>query len=637
MCGIVGGVFRQSIPAGAPDAFEAAALTLAHRGPDDRGLAVVADAQAILGFRRLSIIDLATGHQPMSTERGQHVIFNGEIYNYQDVRRGLEDQGVRFRTTSDTEILLHNLARRGIAGLSSLYGMWGFAYLDVPGHRLLLGRDRLGIKQLYYCLNDQGIFFASEPKSLLALPWIRRDFNVEELANYLTFRCVPSPNTLFRGIAKLEPGTVLALDLGTWKPEIHRYWYPPDVNAVTPMSVKESADAIETALLTSVRRRLVADVPVAALLSGGLDSSLVVAAMRRLEHPEILTFSAVFPHFRGDESGFSRRVATRFGTRHHEQPVQANDLLGALPEWIGLNDDLVADASCLPLLLVSRLARANGCKVLLSGEGADELFAGYGSYHKFSLLHRAARLMPFPRLRQALVRGLGALRMLKGHDVPRVEEYFVRALPYLGTAALWGAEDIERLLPRHGRFSPPRALGMGLAELGAFDFARRIPDDLLVRTDRATMGSSVEARVPFLDHELVELAFRLPPAAKALPGISKIALRLVARRWGVPLQTVAHRKIGFQVPLERWFRRELRPLVERWLAERVVPGLDYEYVGRICGAHLRGEGNYDEMLWRLGALELWYRHWILGLEAREFLPAPAGRGQIRKPARLGAA
>ncbi|HTP29210.1 MAG TPA: asparagine synthase (glutamine-hydrolyzing) [Anaeromyxobacteraceae bacterium] len=627
MCGILGGVFRHSIPAtGAPQGFEKAACSLEHRGPDDRGLAVIPEANAILAFRRLSIIDLATGAQPMSTDTGQHIVFNGEIYNYREVRRELEARGQRFHTTSDTEVLLKGLALDGINSLTRLCGMWGLGFLDVPGRRLWLARDRLGVKQLYYSCTDQGIFFASEPKALLGLPWVRGEFNRDELANYLTFRCVPSPNTLFLGINKLAPGTVLEHDLEAWKSRVHRYWTAPEGGLEASVRFKDAVPLVEQALLEAVRRRLVSDVPVGALLSGGLDSSLVVAAMRRLGHPEIRTFAAVFPGSRDNEEPFSRRVAARFHTAHHEQPTRAGDFLESLPDWIELNDDLVADASSLPLLLVSRLARANGCKVLLSGEGADELFSGYGSYHKYLLLRQGAGLVPSPGLRRQIVTVLTALRLLKPQDLSRVREYFVRERGYLGTAALWGAEEIEELAPAHDRYEPPRAAGRRLDDLGAFDFARRIPDDLLVRTDRATMGSSVEARVPFLDHELVELVHRIPRITRALPGLSKVALRIVAMRWGVPLQTVAHRKIGFQIPLARWFRTDLRAVLDRVLEERVVPGLNYEAASRIVGAHLRGGGEFEEMLWRVTALELWYRRWILGVPAGELLQTSAGHG-----------
>ena len=620
MCGILGGVYRHALPApGATRAFESAARSLAHRGPDDEGITVIREANAIFGFRRLSIIDLAAGHQPMSTGSGHHIVFNGEVYNYREVRRQLEARGECFRTASDTEVLLRSLARDGIASLAKMYGMWGFAFLDVPGRRLWLVRDRLGIKQLYYAWSDRSILFASEPKALLALPGVRRELDTDQLTDYLTFRCVPSPDTLFRGVNKLGPGTAMEVDLDTWSFKIHRYWAPPTGQPEETIPLDRAVSAVEGALLESVRRRLVADVPVGALLSGGLDSSLVVAAMRRLGHPNILTFSAVFPGSRDDEAPFSRRVAERFGTVHNERPTAADDFLDVLPTWVELNDDLVADASSLPLLLVSRLARDRGCKVLLSGEGADELFSGYGSYHKYVFLRRGARLIPSRRLRARLLAGLAASGVVKPQDLPRVDEYFVHARDYMGTAAIWGPSAIEQLLTSGPQRVPARATGGRLTELGAFDFARRIPDDLLVRTDRATMGSSIEARVPFLDHELVELVHRVPSPLRAVAGFSKVALRLVALRWGVPMQTVAHRKIGFQLPLAQWFRGELRTLWEQILRERLIPRLNYDYVSTIFDAHLRNKGDFEEMLWRIGALELWYRRWILDLSTPQTL------------------
>lgn len=629
MCGIVGGVFRHSLPAsGVTEAFRAATEVLSHRGPDDHGLTVVDEVHAVLGFRRLSIIDLASGHQPMSTGTGQHIVFNGEIYNYREIRRALEAQGLAFHTASDTEVLLTGLARDGIESLSRLRGMWDFAFLDVPRRRLWLARDRLGVKQLYYACTDRAIFFASEPKALLALPWVRREFAPEHLADYLTFRAVPAPNTLFRGINKLSPGTALELDLETCTSRLHRYWALPPAEARPTVPFTEAVSQAEDALLEAVKRRLVSDVPLGALLSGGLDSSLVVAAMSRLGHTDIRTFSAVFPGSPDDESQFSRRVARRFGTDHRERPTQAADFLASLPAWVNLNDDLVADASSLPLLLVSRLARASGCKVLLSGEGADELFGGYGSYHKYLLLRRAARFLPSQAIRELLVKWLAGAGLVRQQDRPRVNEYFGRARPYLGTAALWGPEDLRLLAPNSDGYAPPRARGDTLGALGAFDFERRIPDDLLVRTDRATMGSSVEARVPFLDHDFVELVHRLPRGARAALGFSKVALRVIAWRWGVPYQTVAHRKIGFQIPLAQWFRTSLRPFWDCVMRERQIPGLNYSYVSDLFATHVNGRGGLEEMLWRIGALELWYRRWILDM-AVEDLPGVTAAGMGR--------
>ena len=615
MCGILGGVFRRPVTPGDVAAFCTAIRSLEHRGPDAEAVQVIHEANAVLAFRRLAIIDLATGDQPMSTGDGQHIVFNGEIYNYREIRCGLAGEGVRFRTASDTEVLLHMLARSGSAGLAPLRGMFGFAFLDVARGVLLLGRDRLGIKQVYYADGPTGFFFASEPKALLALPWIRAEFAEEHLPTYLNFRCVPAPATLLRGIAKLPPASVLTYDLRTEGSRLERYWElrSQSDSQATPVAAHEALDRFEAAFLEAVRRRLIADVPVGAFLSGGLDSSTVVAAMRRLGHPEVRTFSATFPGSRDNEAVFARRVAARFGTEHHESAALHDEFLAVLPRWVELNDDLVADASSLPLLGVSRLARRAGCIVMLSGEGADELFGGYGSYHKFVLLRGLATLLPNQTLRRAIEAACAALGVVGHQDRPRVREYFVRRGGYLGTAALLGEPELADLLTEPiavGSRSLPRAAGTRLADLGAFDFARRIPDDLLVRTDRATMGASIEARVPFLDHDLVELSFRLPARARAVPGISKVILRRLARRWGVPNQTIVHRKIGFQLPIGAWFRGPLRGVWRMVLHERVVPGISYPSVARLVQAHQRGAGELEELLWRIVALELWYRRWV---------------------------
>ena len=630
MCGVVGGIFRRPVTDRDVQAVRTAVRTLAHRGPDAEAVAVVSDANAILGFRRLAIIDLATGDQPMATGTGQHLVFNGEIYNYRELRVGLTAAGVQFRTSSDTEVLLHTLARRegGASALAQLRGMFTFGFLDVPAGVLLLARDRLGKKQLYYADCAEGFFFASEPKALLALPWITPEFAVERLPTYFTLRSVPAPGTLFRNISKLPAGCFLAYDLASGTSRVERYWSPgADGKPVVPLG--EAVDRFETALLDAVRSRLVADVPLGAFLSGGLDSSLLVAAMRRLGHPVVRTFTATFPDSPDDESTLARRTSQRFETEHHEFPTRPSDFLNALPDWIELNDDPVADASSLPLLCVSRLARQAGCIVLLSGEGADELFGGYGSYHKFVLLHRLAGLVPTEAARRRLAELVGSTGAIAGQDRSRVEEYFVRRAGYLGTAALLGETALSRLFTTDARdgVALERAAGAELADLCALDLARRIPDDLLVRTDRATMGASIEARVPFLDHELVNLALRLPRAARALPGLSKVVLRRIARRWRVPWRTIVHRKIGFQLPLGTWFRGPLRGWWSLVLAERLVPGIRYEEVARLVQAHQSGQGAYEEILWRVASLEWWYRRWIGGQAA----PAPLQERAVARP------
>jgi asparagine synthase (glutamine-hydrolysing) len=614
MCGFVGGILHRPVTDDDLRAFRRSIAVLAHRGPDEESVTAVMDARAVLAFRRLAIIDLATGHQPMSTGTGGHLLFNGEIYDYQERRRELEAEGARFRTASDTEVLLWTLAHHGAQGLTRLRGMFAFGYLDAARRTLLLGRDRLGVKQLYHCERPEGFFFASEPKALLALPWVRAGLDGSQLAAYLDFRCVPSPHTLFRDISRLPPGTVLTRSLDEGRATTTRFWtIPPAPDATVPRpSVRESVDAIEAGFLRSVRRRLVADVPVGAFLSGGLDSALVVAAMRRLGHRDLRTFTAAFPGSVDDEGALARQVSERFATRHHETPLQAGDFLDLLPRWVELNDDLVADASALPLLRVSTEAREAGCIVLLSGEGADELFGGYGSYHKHLLLRRLARLVPSRSARAGLLRLANTLGVVARQDLPRLEAYFVEATRYLGTAALGDEAEVGRLLAPSalGELTLPRADGDDLAALCRFDLGTRISDDLLVRTDRATTGASIEARVPFLDHDFVETVLRSPDRARAVPGVSKVALRLLARRWGVPLQTVFHRKIGFQLPLGDWFRGPLRPLWRTVLAERAIPGLEYDRLALLLELHERGLGSHEEMLWRIFALECWHRRWV---------------------------
>lgn len=616
MCGFVGGIFRREVGDSDVRAFTRAVRTIAHRGPDDERVVVVPDARAVLAFRRLSIIDHEGGAQPMDSGTGQHLVFNGEVYNHRQVHASLRARGAEFHTRSDTEVLLHALRLDGPDCLSALKGMFGLAMIDTVRGELLLARDRLGIKQVYFVDTAAGFFFASEPKALLALPGVHAAIDESRLPQYFVFRCVPSPATLFQGISRLEAGTVLRMDLRTGRRSTRTWWkYPSPVRRAEQVPLKESVDRFEEALLEAVRRRLVSDVPVGAFLSGGLDSSLVVAAMRRLGHEDIQTFTATFPGSADDEAAFARRVSETYGTRHHERPVTGDDCLAALPRWTELNDDLVADASSIPLMLVSDVARAAGCIVLLAGEGADELFGGYGSQHKFVLLHRLATLLPSRGARAGLLAAARRARLISAQDLPRVREYFERKAPYMGAAALAGEDDLLPLLEASaGALSTGRrARGASLGDLCRFDFGTRIPDDLLVRTDRATMGASLETRVPFLDHDLIELVNRLPGPARMLPGISKTTPRLLARRWGVPSRTIVHRKIGFQLPLGAWFRGPMRGFWDTVLRERAVPGVRYDEVARLHGAHLAGRGSFEEMLWRIAALESWHRRWVGGV------------------------
>lgn len=606
---------RSDLENGDVRAFARAVRTLAHRGPDDERVVALPDLRAVLAFRRLSIIDREGGAQPMSVDGGQHLVFNGEIYNHAVLRDALAARSAPFRTHSDSEVLLQLLRLDGAAGLEASKGMFAFAFLDAARGELLLGRDRLGVKQLYYIEGPLGLFFASEPKALLALPWVRAELDASQLGAYFRFRCAPSPATLFRGIKRLPAGTVLRVPLATLESRVERFWtYPdaPESDATVPLA--ESVDQFEAALLESVRRRLVSDVPVGAFLSGGLDSALVVAAMRRLGHRDLQTFTATFPGWPEDEGAFARRVSHRFSTRHHETPVTARRCLIALPHWVELNDDLVADASSIPLLLVSHAARGAGCSVVLAGEGADELFGGYGAQHKYVLLHRLAGLLPRQQRRERLVAATERMGVLGPKDAARVREYFVRRASYMGAGALAGVSELSALLEpdAFGDAAETRAAGAALEDLCRFDFSVRIPDDLLVRTDRATMGASVEARVPFLDHDLIALVNRLPRSARMLPGVSKTVPRLLARRWGVPLRTILHRKVGFQLPLAAWFRGPLRGFWDEVLRDRAVPGLRYDEVARLVAAHNSGHASHEELLWRVAALESWHRRWIIG-------------------------
>jgi asparagine synthase (glutamine-hydrolysing) len=582
---------------------------LVHRGPDDEGF--YTDPDVGLGMRRLSIIDLEGGQQPISNEDGTvHVVFNGEIYNHRELRSDLRNAGHRFTTRSDTEVLVHLYEDHGVEMVHRLRGMFAFALWDERRSRLFLARDRLGIKPLYYTVRDGELAFASELKALA--PFLRSTPEIDRrsLGLYLAFGYVPDPHSIYQDLHKLAPGhrLIWGREAGA---EVERYWSP--VRAESPVSDERAAvERLRELLEEAVRYRLIADVPLGAFLSGGLDSSAVVASMARAMDRPVRTFTIGFEDPRWNEAPHAAEVASALGTDHTELIVKPD--VEDLFEKVAVGfDEPFADSSAIPMYLVSKLARDH-VKVCLSGDGGDELFGGYVRYREMlrrngevsppirSLLRGFARRLP--RSAYGRNRLLELSRSRRGRYAgmvarsPRVDEGGV-ARKELAAAV----PDVDRLLDPWFDEADARDFPSQLMLVDALTY---LPGDILTKVDRMSMAVSLEARVPLLDHRLAEFAFSLPSRMKLRNGGGKWIFREALRDL-LPNSVFRKPKHGFGVPLGPWFRHELRhrcrELVEdgHRLFEYVEPGA----VRQIVGEHQRGRRDHSQMIWRLLVLRFW--------------------------------
>jgi asparagine synthase (glutamine-hydrolysing) len=627
MCGIAGFVGRVE-----RETLERMVHALIHRGPDDHGLWVGPGVG--LGMRRLSIIDLAGGRQPMMNEDGAlHVVFNGEIYNFRELRSQLGLRSHRLQTQSDTEVLLHLYEERGPDLVLPLRGMFAFALWDAPQQSLLLARDRLGKKPLYYWHHDGLFLFASEIKALLCHPAVSRAVDWDAFRHYLAFGYTPADRSIFAGIAKLPPAHTATLRDGVLT--LQPYWSLPPGTSVAPPrgGVPEVAANVRHELCEAVRLRLESDVPLGVFLSGGIDSSAVVASMREVTSQRIATYSIGFgraaPSF--DELPYARMVARRFETDHSEEILEPK-VADLLPVILRHFDEPFADSSAIPTFVVAQ-ATARHVKVALSGIGGDEAFAGYPRYLGLRLSERYAAL---PRwLRSApgnlLVRlawesdasrnwGDWIRRFMQGADRPLPDRYigwtrfFSDAdLPGLATPALqarWRAD------PEATHRAAYALHGHGDPVDGAFriDLSTYLPDDLLVMADRMSMAHSLELRAPFCDHRVIEESLRIPPAVK-MPGLRLKGLLKAAFADVLPPPVLSHRKQGFMIPLGLWLRTDLREAMEDLLSpERLrARGLFVpETVQAMKREHLDGTRSHGDRLFTLMMAELWLRHYLDG-------------------------
>lgn len=606
---------------------------LAHRGPDGAGTCVRPDERVALGHRRLSIIDLSdAGHQPMSNEDGTvWITYNGEVYNHAELRAELEGRGHRFRSATDTEAIVHLYEEEGPACVERLQGMFAFAVWDTRRRTLLLVRDRLGVKPLYYAVLPHGIVFGSEAKALLEHPSTPRELDEEAFADYLTFGFTPPPRTMFAGISKLAPGELMTV---TASGEIERRtWWDPMPSAQTcervgAMSEDEMIAEVRARLRESVEQRMMSDVPFGVFLSGGLDSSTNVALMAELTDAPVRTYStAPRGHARYDELEYARIVARHFGTEHHEVLVDEASMHEFVPDLVYHQDEPLSDWTAIPQHFVSQLARDTGTIVVQLGEGADELFHGYDGY----VDHRRV-VVPFQRwVPQAIRRPLGAAAAhataRAGRAVRHGEALYDAGhsrIPYWGGALCFRGPLKERVL-RNGHADSLRTVERIWDEGSArrrdadlfqrmtyLELRQRLPELLLARMDRISMASSVEGREPFLDHRLVELAMALPPDMKYRDGHGKYVVR-EAMRDALPPAILARPKQGFGSPMEEWLRgdfgREAHSAVRgSALGERGL--LDYDVVDGLFTAHRRGRGDWSKHLWNVYCVSRWYDRWI---------------------------
>jgi asparagine synthase (glutamine-hydrolysing) len=629
MCGLCGVLnFDGQAPVD-QEGLAAMTATLKRRGPDDVGF--FCSGPLGLGHRRLSIIDLEMGHQPLSNEDGSvWIVYNGELYNYREIRINLEKAGHRFATQSDTEVIVHAYEEYGADCLKAMNGMFAFALWDGNRRRLLLARDRLGIKPLYYARLPQCLLFGSEVKALVAHPQFERRLDVTALNLYLSLEYVPTPHSIFSGVNKLPPGHFLLVEDG--ETHLERYW-DLRLDKSEPLSTRTIAECsaeVRQLLFDAVKMELVADVPVGVLLSGGIDSSAVAAMMTRASTRPVPSFSVAFDDPSFDESVHARLVARHLGTEHHEFPLSADTALQMLPEIMAGLDEPLGDSSIIPTYCLSRFTKEH-VKVALGGDGGDELFGGYSTLQAHRLANYYQRLAPGwlrhlvePWVLEKLPVSFDNLsfdfkmrRFLRDYSLPPV----VRHHRWLGSftpeekaglltpLAQKGGEKMVDLVTSHARQAHTQD---PLNQVLYCDLKLYLEGDILVKVDRASMANSLEVRVPLLNRVLVEYAAHLPHSFK-LRGLTTKFLLRQALKGILPESILTRGKKGFNAPVAKWFAGPLKPLLEELLSPQRLKrqGLfQPDFVATLIKEHQARYRDHRKLLWTLLAFQMWYEHWI---------------------------
>jgi asparagine synthase (glutamine-hydrolysing) len=624
MCGICGKLIFDPEATVSPALIKSMANTIRHRGPDDDGYFV--SGPVGLGFRRLSIIDLSGGHQPLSNEDGSiQIVFNGEIYNYQELRQFLLGRGHIFRTQSDTETIVHLYEELGEACVEKLRGMFAFAIWDGQSRSLFLARDRVGIKPLYYSQTQNSVIFASEIKAILADPEVKAEVRTSMIDRFLTFDYIPGEETLFKNICKLAPGHSLSFRAGrSYK---RQYWdlhFEP-----SPSTLRQAKSRLLELLEESVSLHMISDVPVGFLLSGGVDSTAMLAlAKGKSSHP-LSSYTIGFSNPQmADERPYARLAAQRFGSEHHETTINANQFAEFLPRYIWHMEEPVCEPPAVALYYVSKLAK-DFVKVLISGEGGDEAFAGYSNYRTLLSLERLKRL-PTP-LRQLLSGTFSVLTRLASPSARAKAGHFLHAR--LEDSYFSRTSDPTRFFNREWRqfYSNDlaRSVDKNLSSLAATKHLRNghragplgkmlyvdtktwLPDDLLVKADKMTMANSIELRVPLLDHKILEFAASLPQDFK----VRGLTTKYIAKKTlggCVPREILRRKKAGFPVPYEEWLRRDLKDWIHDLLldSKTVARGYFQKNAVEKMLADDAASGGYSKEIFDLTVLELWHREFL---------------------------
>lgn len=623
MCGIAGWITTQRRP-DSPELLRNMATAVAHRGPDDSGFFFdrfnASAGEVALAHRRLSIIDLGGGHQPMLDEAsGSAIVFNGEIYNFLELRTELAGRGHPFKSNSDTEVLLRAYLEWGEACITRLRGMFAFALWDKAKQKLVMARDHFGKKPLFLWQTTDAVFFGSEIKALLAHPTVTRQLDTDGLWDYFVYRYVPGPRTLLQGIRKLEPGCYAVWENGLFREE--RYYSPPDREPLltSPPPTDPVAEFLNQ-LDESVRLRMVSDVPFGAFLSGGIDSSAIVAMMSRHSSLPIQTFSVGFADERYSELPFCRVIAKQFNTDHHELVVTETDMMDKLPALIQFRDAPVAEPSDIPIFLLSKESRKS-VKMVLTGEGSDEFLGGYPKHVMEHYAHYYHALPSF--LRHSIIEPL----------IDKLPYRFYRVATALHSLAL--ESPAERLPRWFGVLSnrerdqliatrPSAAIATAAVQFATpahnsalrkslyFDQTSWLPDNLLERGDRMTMAASLEARMPFMDKNLAAYVSTLPDHYRVRGRTTKWILREAMRRV-LPEAILTRPKIGFRVPVNQWFQGPMREYLYDHLTSADSRTRDYykrPLLEQYLQEHIRGQRNHEKLLWSLLNLELWHRLYL---------------------------
>jgi asparagine synthase (glutamine-hydrolysing) len=643
MCGIAGTIGPTSSLAGIPagELIRRMCDVIEHRGPDDWGFRVenFAESTLAIGMRRLSIIDVAKGHQPISNEDGAvWIVFNGEIYNYRELREELIARGHRFATRTDTETVVHLYEEEGERCVERLRGMFSFAIWDGRDRSLTLARDRVGKKPAHYALADGALVFGSEIKSLLRHPAVKREISLEAIAAYLTFGYVPDPQTAFKGVYKLPPGHTLTFRDG--RVRTRRYWnfnYRGESDGASPPNANDYIERLRELLAESVRIRLESEVPLGAFLSGGIDSSSVAALMAREMSRPVKTFSIGFGEADFDELRYARRAANLLGADHHEFVVTP-DVCGLAEEIIWHHDEPFADVSSVPTYLVSKMAREH-VTVVLSGDGGDEVFGGYERYvidrrrEKFELIPSFLRRHLLLRLSRALPQGAYGKRYLRLISRDAGPRYVSSISSFDGEArkSLFSEAFLDAL----NGYSPESAFertfeepvsGAGLDRQMYLDGKTNLPGDILVKVDRMSMAHSIETRSPLLDHHLIEFAQTVPASLKMARSNNRWESKYILKRAVaglIPDEIIYRPKQGFDVPIRHWLNREMKEMTNDLLVSpraRQRGYLNPKSVASLLQEHNRGIRDHAHSLWALLMLEVWHRMFI------DHEPAASGAG-----------